>query len=215
MSRNLKLLIALIITGTIAAYVIFVTIPTELARRSYDGARTLGEDIRKAFQFTPEVRVNNTIVLNQQTSVFELAVVEQDFEHRYVWENSWLGSTKSIFITGSFKAKAGFDLHRRFAIALRDDKVYVTLPQPRLLSLESRGDITYRDEQGIWNWVSVDDRTRATNSFIKDARESAARAAFVADAKPEIEERLREVLKPYGDEVVITYELSGPIRGKK
>ena len=41
MSRNLKLLIALIIFGTIAAYVLLVTIPTEMARRSYEGAKTL------------------------------------------------------------------------------------------------------------------------------------------------------------------------------
>jgi hypothetical protein len=208
MSRNLKLYILLFVTGTVAAYVIFVTIPTELARRSYEGARTLGEDIRKAFQFTPEIRVNNTVVLNQQTSVFELSVLQQNFEHRYVWENSWLGSTKKIFITGTFNAKVGFDLHRRFSITLRDNKAYVTLAEPRTLSVESKSDITYRDEQGIWNWVSVDDRTRATNAFIRDARRYADRARFVNDAKAEMEKRLRSLLQPYAEEVIITYEPS-------
>lgn len=206
MSRNLKLLIALIVTGTIAAYIILVTIPTELARRSYEGARTLGEDIRKAFQFTPEVKVNNTIVLNQQTSVFELSVLQQNFEHRYVWENSWLGSTKKIFITGTFNAKVGFDLHRKFSITLRDNKAYVLLPEPRTLSVESRSDITYRDEQGVWNWVSVDDRTRATNAFIRDARRYADHATFVSEAKAEMEERLHSLLSPYADEVIVEYE---------
>ncbi len=206
MSRNLKLFIVLIVTGTIAAYVIFVTIPTELARRGYQGARTLGEDIRKAFQFTPEIKVNNTVVLNQQTSVFELSVLQQNFEHRYVWENSWLGSTKKIFITGTFNAKVGFDLHRRFSITLRDNKAYVTLAEPRTLSVESKSDITYRDEQGIWNWVSVDDRTRATNAFIRDARRYADRARFVDDAKAEMEKRLRTLLEPYAEEVIVNYE---------
>lgn len=205
MSRNLKLLIVLIIVATIAGYVLLVTIPTEIARRGYQGAKALGKDIRDAFQFTPEITVNNTIVLHQQTSVFEMSVLQQDFEHRYVWENSWLGSTKKIFITGSFTAKVGFDLHKQFSIRLEDSKAYVTLPPPRTLSIESQGDITYRDEQGIWNWVSVDDRTRATNSFIRDARQYADRAAFVEDSKAEIEKRLAELIKPYADEVVVIY----------
>ena len=215
MSRNLKLLIALVIIATISAYIIFVTIPTELARRSYEGARSLGDDIRKALHFTPEIRVNNTVVLNQQTSHLELSVLQQDFEHRYVWENSWLGSTKKIFITGRFSAKAGFDLHKKFVITLRDDKAFVTLPPPQILSVESYGGITYRDEQGIWNWVSVDDRTRATNAFIADARRSAAGAGFVDDAEVRIEEQLKMLLKPYAEEVVVNYTLESPLRGDK
>lgn len=215
MHRNLKLLISLIIVATVAIYIVVVTIPTQLARRSYEGARTIGEDIRKAFQFTPEVRVNNTIVLNQQTSVFELSVLRQNFEHRYVWENSWLGSTKKVFITGTFNASVGFDLHRKFSIVLRDDRAYVTLPEPRILSVESMGDVTYRDEQGIWNWVSVDDRTRATNAFIRDARRYADQAPFIEDAKSEMQQRLRTILEPYVGEVVVDFEASSGIERQR
>jgi len=214
MSRNLRLLIILIIVATVAGYVLLVTIPTEMARRSYQGAKALGEDIRNAFQFTPEITVNNTVVLHQQTSVFEMAVLDQNFEHRYVWENSWLGSTKKIFITGSFHAKVGFDLHKQFSIRLQDNTAYVTLPPPRTLSVESRGDITYRDEQGIWNWVSVDDRTRATNAFIRDARKYADHAAFVENAKGEIEKRLAELIKPYADDIVVSYSTGERLPGK-
>lgn len=206
MTWNLKLLIALIILGTLASYVIFVTIPSEMARRSYAGAKTLGEDIRQALQFTPEIKVNNTIVLNQQTAAFELAVLQQGFEHRYTWENSWLGSTKKIFISGTFKAKVGFDLRKKFSITLRNDDAYVILPQPNTLSVESVGDITYRDEHGIWNWVDVEDRTRATNAFIRDARRYAAQADFVEDAKEEMEKKLRVLLDPYAENVIINYE---------
>ena len=207
MSRNLKLLIILIIVASVAGYVFLVVIPTQMARRSYQGAKALGDDIRKAFQFTPEVRVNNTIVLNQETALFELSVLQQNFEHRYVWENSWLGSTKKIFITGSFNAKVGFDLHKKFSIALRDDKAYVTLPPPRTLSVESLGDISYRDEQGIWNWVNIDDRTRATNAFIRDARRFSEQARFNEKAEAEMVERLNVLLEPYADEVIVSFEL--------
>jgi hypothetical protein len=214
-SRNLKLFIILLIVGSITTYVVFVTIPTQMVKRSYEAAKTLGEDFRKAFQFTPEITVGNTIVLNQQTPVLELALLSQNFGHNYTWTNTWLGSTKQIFITGSFEAKAGFDLHRKFSIELSDDKAYVTLPEPSLLSIESQGDITYRDENGVWNWVDMNDRTKATNAFIKDARSYAAQAAFINDSKSKMEEQVRALLKPYAEEVIIRYETSVRIPAPK
>ena len=212
MSRILKLLIALTIAASIVAYVLFVFIPTQLAKRSYEAAKEIGQEIRKTLQFTPEIRVNNTIVLNQQTPVFELAVIEQSFDHRYVWENSWLGSTKKIFISGTFDAKAGFDLHKKFVITLRDGNAHVTLSQPEILSVESLGNIVYRDEQGIWNWVDLDDRTRATNAFIRDARRYAEQARFINDAKKEMESRLEILLDPYVDDVTVEYAVPRTLR---
>lgn len=207
-SHNLKLLIALIIAGTIAVYIVVVIVPSQLARRSYDGAKKLGEDFRKAFQFTPEISVNNTIVLHQQTPVLELSVMTQNFEHRYVWVHSWLGSTKKIYITGTFDAKVGFDLHRKFSIKLQDEKAIISLPDPITLSVESRGDIEYRDENGIWNWIDIRDRTAATNAFIVDARRFAEKAAFVEEGKKNMEARIQELLRPYASEVVIQYTTS-------
>jgi hypothetical protein len=212
MSRSLKLLIALVLTAIIAAYIILVTIPTQLAKRSYEGAQTIGQAFREAFQFTPEVRVESTVVLNQQTPVLELSVLSQNFEHRYVWENSWVGSTKKIFISGTFNAKVGFDLRQKVSIMLQDDKAIVTLPQPQALSVESRGDIEYRDENGIWNWVNLEDRTRATNAFIRHARSYANQAAFIEDAKQEIEDKLQHLLAPYAEEVIVRYGTSVELR---
>lgn len=213
-SRNLKLIIILVVVGTLASYIIAVVIPTQLAKRSYEAAKTLGEDFRKMFQFTPEITVNNTLVLNQQTPVLELAVINQNFEHRLTWINSWLGSTKKIFISGTFDAKAGFDLNKKFSIRLEDDIAYVSLPEPVILSVESKGDIEYRDEHGIWNWVSMNDRTQATNAFIKDARMHAEHANFVGDAQVEMETKIRELLIPYAKTVFIEYEPSIDINPK-
>jgi len=213
-SRNLKLLIALIVVGTIAGYVLLVVIPTQLAERTYQAAQTLGEDFRKAFQFTPEVVIDKTVVLNQQTDVFELAVLTQNFEHRYTWTHSWMGSTKKIAISGSFDAKVGFDLHEKFSITVTDNKAIVTLAEPQVLSVESKGDIQYRDENGIWNWVDLDDRTLATNNFINDARTYADQASFRLEAKKKMEERLKDFFKTHGKEVDVHYvtSINGEIR---
>ncbi|MBN8652247.1 MAG: DUF4230 domain-containing protein [Cytophagales bacterium] len=207
MARYLKLIIALLITGTIAAFVLLVIIPERLAKNSYEAAKTLGEDFKKAFQFTPEVRVENTVVLNQQTSVLELAVLAQNFRHQYDYTNTWMGSTKKINISGSFIAKVGFDLNEKFQITMQDKKAIVSLPEPQLLSIESGGDITYRDENGLWNWVSTEDRTAATNAFIKDAKGYAQHADFIKDARVRAEEQIRKVLAPHMEEVVFEYRV--------
>jgi hypothetical protein len=205
---KLILIIILLITGCIAAYVIVVVIPTQLAQRSYDGAKQIGRDISEAFQFTPEITVNNTVVLGQQTSILELATLTQDFRHEYEWTNTHFGSTKKINIKGSFKAKAGFDLNKRFALEITDDKALVFLPKPQLLSIESLSDVKFEDESGYWNWVNMEDRSRAINAFNADARKYAQQAGFVSKAQQAMEDKLREILKLHGKEMEIHYSES-------
>lgn len=207
MARYLKLIIALVITGTIAAFVLLVVIPERLAKNSYEAAKTLGEDFKKAFQFTPEVRVENTVVLQQQTSILELAVLAQNFNHQYDYTNTWMGSTKKINISGSFTAKVGFDLNEKFQLTIHDKKAIVSLPEPQLLSIELSDDIAYQDESGFWNWVSTEDRTTATNAFIKDAKVYAQQADFIKDARVRAEEQIRKVLAPHVEEVMFEYRV--------
>jgi hypothetical protein len=206
-SRYLKLAILIIVVGTIATYVLLVIIP----KQSYNTAKAIGKDFSEAFQFTPEVKVRNTIVLQQQTAILELATLAQNFQHRHSWKNSWMKSTKQIEINGSFEAKCGFDLQHRFSIVLEGEKIIVYLPPPKILSLESKGDLTFRDENGYWNWVNEEDRAQAVNAFITDARAYAEQASFIQDTKKATEEKLRDLLKTYTDEVIFVYEETIPL----
>lgn len=204
-NRKITLVIILLITLSLAAYVILVVIPTQLAERSYDGARRIGQDIREALQVTPTITVNNTVVLQQQTPVLELSTVSQSFRHEYEWINTWMGSTKKIEIAGTFEAKAGFNLQKKFQVDISEDKAIVTLPPPELLSLESNADITYRDENGIWNWVNQEDRTRATNAFITDARRYAQSSDIPSMAREHLEKQLTQIFSTHGLPVEFRY----------
>jgi hypothetical protein len=206
-TRKLILLIILLITISVTAYVIIVVIPSRLAERSYEGAKKIGQDISEAFQFTPEITVNNTVVLQQQTPILELATLSQKFQHQYEWTNTWLGSTKKINIRGSFEAKAGFDLNKKFSIRIDDNKAIVMLPKPKLLSVESLPDIKFEDENGVWNWVDMEDRSKAINAFTSDARTRryAVQSPFVNEAQQSMEKKLTEILKIHGKEVEIRY----------
>lgn len=204
-NRKLILIIALLITLSVTAYVLVVVVPSQLAQRSYDGAKQIGRDISKAFQFTPEIRVNNTVVLQQQTPILELATLTQTFQHRYEWTNTWLGSTKKITITGSFVAKAGFDLNEKFTIQISDKNAMVTLPKSQLLSIESMNDVSFEDANGIINWVRMEDRSKALNAFTADAKKFAEQASFIPQAQAAMENRLTEILQLHGKAVEIRY----------
>jgi hypothetical protein len=210
--RKIVLLIVLLITFAITVYVVVVVVPARLAARSYEGAKQIGRDISKIFSVTPEITVNSTVVLQQQTPILELATVSQKFQHQYEWRNTWLGSTKKIMISGGFEAKAGYDLRRRFSIDINDEKAIVTLPPPQLLSVQSMDNMTFRDENGVWNWVNMEDRAKAINAFTADARNFSEKAAFISAAKETMERQLREILAAHGKEVEIRYStLSQPL----
>jgi hypothetical protein len=204
-NRKIVLIIILLIAFSLTAYFIVVVIPARLAEKSYAAAKQLGQDFREAFHFTPQITVNNTVVLQQQTPILELATLSQKFQHRYEWTNTWMKSTKKIEITGTFEAKAGFDLQQKFAIVIDDTIATVSLPAPKLLSLESQNDVQFRDANGLWNWVDAADRSAAMNAYTGDARRYAAQAAFVAKAQEAFETRIREIMKLHGKHVIIQY----------
>jgi hypothetical protein len=205
-NRKIILFIILLVTVSITAYVLLVAIPTKLAERSYEGAKKIGEDIRKAFQFTPQITVNNTVVLQQQTPILEVATLSQKFEHRYLWVNQWMGSTKKIDIRGTFEAKAGFNINKQFTLEISGDDALIVLPEPELLSLTPMHDVTFRDENGIWNWVSAEDRATAMNAFTRDAQRYAQQANFIADAQTSMEKKLKDILKSHGKTLRIEYQ---------
>jgi hypothetical protein len=200
-NRKIILFIVLLITFTLAAYILIVYIPARFAEQSYEAAKQIGKDLTKAFQFTPQITVNNVIVVQQQSSIFELATVSQQFSHTYTWKNTWMGSTKEIQVSGTFDAKSGFDLSKKFTIVIEKEKAIVTFPSPEILSVESLGGIQFRDENGIWNWVSEEDRSRAVNAFVSDARRYAHQSNFAGDASGKMREKLLEILKSHVSEV--------------
>ncbi len=205
MNRKLVFASIFLIALSIAAYVLLVVIPAKVAQQAYDGAKQLGKDIESALNFTPEVVVNNTVVLQQQSPVLELATLSQTFQHQYQWTNTWLKSTKEIRISGTFVAKVGFNLEKRFAVQIDDDKATVFLPEPVILSLEPQGDVKYEDENGIWNMVKDDDRSRALNAFQLDGRRYAQQADFVGQAKLEAEKKMTDILKLHVKQVQFIY----------
>lgn len=194
----------LILAGTIAiavaGYLLIVKTTSEVAR-------SLARDISSTFNFTPQVKIEETVVVEQNTPIAELATVEREMMVEYSWSHQWLGSTKTIRLRGAFTAKAGFDLTRPFSIIISDSplRVKARMPPAELLSLQMNTYEVLEDESGWWNRISDDDRENAVRELQRVARAKAETSGILLDARTSIEQRIREIVERNGAAVEFDY----------
>jgi hypothetical protein len=171
-----------------------------LVRTTADVARSVATAVASALNFTPQIRIEETVVIEQNAPIAELATVARDMMVEYAWSHQWLGSTKTIRLRGTFTAKAGFDLHQPFRLTIRERplRVEATMPPPRILSLQMNSYTILEDESGWWNRISDDDRERAVMELQRAARSKAETSGLLSDARTSIEQRLREIIERNG-----------------
>jgi hypothetical protein len=197
--RGGKLLVAVVgafvlLAGSgIALYVLVVRVPLDLAHATAEGIRTV-------FNFTPRVTINQAVVIEQNTPILEVATVSRAAYVDHSWSHTWLGSTKTIQVQGSFTAKAGFDLREPFSIAVERSplKVVAAMPAPRLLSLELDSYRIVRDESGWWNRISDADRESAVRDLKELARAKVVASGILEEARATAELRIREIVERNG-----------------
>ena len=179
-----------LVLAAFASYIIVVKIPTDLASG-------IAKGVKEAFNFTPLVKVENTVVIEQTMPILELAIVSRDLSVEYTWSHQWLGSTKVISLRGTFTAKAGFDLREPFAIEITKFPIVVraNMPEPKILSLQMNSYKIVQDESGWWNRVTDADREAAVAALQSRAREEAVNSGILAETRAAVESRIGEIVK--------------------
>lgn len=187
----------LLIGGSLVAYRLFVQAPAELARATADG-------IRSIFQVTPRVTVNQTVIIEQASPILEIATIARPMLIDHQWSHSWLGSTKTIHVRGTFTAKAGYNLKEPFAITITRDplRVIARLPEPRLLSVQMDSFAVVTDESGWWNRITAEDRSQAVTTLQALARSKAETSGILHDVRASAEDRIRELVERNGAAVI-------------
>jgi len=193
--------ILVIAAATAAFYMVAVKAPADLAHKTAQG-------MREFFNFTPQVRINQTIVIEQTTPILEVATVSREMFIDHSWQQTWLRSTKIIQIQGVFTAKAGFDLRQPFRIDIerRPLRVVARVPPPKLLSIDMKGYEVLRDEDGWWNSVTPQDREEAVRQIRAEAIEKAQRSGLLEEAQASLEARIREIVERNGSTVAFRNE---------
>ncbi len=201
--------IAIVIGSLIAAgYVAFVKAPTDLGanvkdeaidavNKSYDFARRIGKDIDNAINFRPRITTEGITILESSGSIAELSTVEKRFEHTHSWQSTWMGSTKRIELKGLFVAKAGYDLTKPFSIDVSDDlqTIRATMPPAQLNSVEQLKVEILRDEDGLWNKISSEERQSAMNALLIGAKSSLDATGLLKEADLFLMARLESAIR--------------------
>jgi hypothetical protein len=177
-------------------------------RAAEAGAKAVGI-FREVFGMTPEVRINQRVVQGQVTPLAEFAVLQETFALQYTWIHRWMGSSKSIELSGDYVAKAGFDLSDSFLILVDAETgtVHASLPRTKILSVEPTH-TEWKTGSGWWNKLQDADKTEAENVLRKAAREEAGKLGLQEKAETEAVRRLQELFDRNQQQVVFEYRLS-------
>ncbi len=184
------LFVLLIVAAGIGSYIILIKVPTDLATATAEG-------IRNAFHVTPQVRINQTIIIEQNTPILELATVERQLLVDYSWSHTWLGSTKTIRLQAVYTAKGGIDLREPFRLTIHRSplRVEASLPPPKVLSLTMDSYKVLEDDSGWWNRISLADRDSAMSQLQNTAIAQVTSSGLLEEVRRTLRERIVEIVK--------------------
>ena len=189
-----------LVLALLAAFIFYrlETWPGRTIDRSVTDLERLGREARDTFaalaHLQPRVTVNNRVFLEQTTTVAELAVLARRVEVEHEMLHTWAGSSKRIKLHGTYMAKAGFDLRKRFTVNVRRDEILIELPHAQILSVEQQQMEVLAFENGLWNRISPDDIQSQLAALSEQARERAA--TLPAEAEQAFTRQLLEKFRP-------------------
>lgn len=154
----------------------------------------------KFLNLTPRIMADNAVLFAQSTPTLELVTVERQALVRHRFEESWLHSTKTFEVEAPFTARAGFHLRDAFTVNIPrgGTTAEIRLPAARILSVEM-GDIKIlRDEDGLWNKLTAQDREKAIRTLAKTAKVEFLQTDVLKAATDEAERQVSQIAHAAG-----------------
>lgn len=181
-------------------------LPAQTARES----ATLVSDILASFQdvlgITPRVEQGDVLVFEQTQPIEELAVLQRDFTFTYTWRERWLFGSKQLTASGTFRAKAGFDLTQPVTVLVdQRGRASANLPPAQILSVEPIGPLDFGEAAEWFSRIRPEERNQVKNEFFARARTHAADGPLLKETEAELEKRLAERLGPSASQFTIQF----------
>lgn len=205
--RPLALLLAvlgLLAAGFFTVRYVIMDLPDLVAQRATraaaESAREIAAAVAGAFQIQPQVVIGQRTIVEQRSEVLTLTTVEQTLTERLRMDESWLHSTKTLEVEADFVVRAGFDLEKPFVVRVDAGSggLRVTLPPAEILGVDVRDVRFLRDESGLWNYLTPEDRERALRELRGRVGVKAREGQLLEQARASAERRLRELLERPG-----------------
>jgi hypothetical protein len=194
-------LVVLILVG--AAVFVFWRLESWPARTIGQGTEDLerlGNDLRSAFidiaHLQPRITVNNRTIADEAASpTAELAILTKQLKVKREFLHTWAGSSKRIKLSGTFLAKAGFDLRQEVAVDVRPDEILIRLPHAQIVGIEEKHVDVLSLENGLWNRISGADLQNELAQLPEMARQQAEEVSLPAEAEQELQRQLSKRIR--------------------
>lgn len=177
-----------------------VSAPRELVKTGGESVenmiRTFGAELKKLFGSEPRISVQRRVIQTGGTAVRELALYKETVLISEEWANTTWKSTKKLHVQQPFILKAGFDLNRlKFDVDPEKQQLTVTISESTLVNLEYAGDYeVLKEEHGLWNRISAEERDAVLNSIPQKAQEHAEKLQLRDKAVEQLKLFLRPIV---------------------
>ncbi|HEV2965326.1 MAG TPA: DUF4230 domain-containing protein, partial [Chthoniobacterales bacterium] len=108
---------------------------------------------------------------------------------------TWAGSSKRIKLSGTFLAKAGFDLRQDVTVDVHPDEIVIQLPHAEIVGIEEKHVDVLTLENGLWNHISGADLQDQLAQLPEMARRQAVEVGLPADAERELLRQLNKRIR--------------------
>ncbi|MCW5556494.1 MAG: DUF4230 domain-containing protein [Verrucomicrobiae bacterium] len=166
-------------------------------------AEGLARVLRDTFNLQPRVRVGGETRIEPPQSTRELVLVKQSLERCHDWTHQRLWSTKRMEVSARFTVSVGFDLSQPLDIEVdrTGRRARVTLPHPRILSVHLDTIHPARENGGLWNRITPEDRAAAHQELQRVVEEDARQSGLLEMAEAELRRVLSEEMWRQGGEI--------------
>ncbi|PYK81520.1 MAG: hypothetical protein DME41_11845 [Verrucomicrobia bacterium] len=191
-------------TAILAGAAVFVfwrveTWPGRTIGQGTEDLERLGNDLRSAFieiaHLQPRITVNNRTVVDEATPTAELAILTKQLKVKREFLHTWAGSSKRIKLSGTFIAKAGFNLRQEVAVDVGPDQILIQLPHAEIVGVEEKHVDVLALENGLWNRVSGADLQNELAQLSEMARRQAFETDLAGEAEQELQRQLRKRIR--------------------
>ncbi len=140
LTTRLTLLALAIALAAASLYYFLFKLPQEHLQKAFvatkETARKIADEFQRAFGFTPEIFVRDSVVIGAASPILELATVSTPIVAETSFGEKDALTSYSVVVKGNYLVKAGYDLRKRFRITVTEQGISAEFPEPEILSVE-------------------------------------------------------------------------------
>ncbi len=140
LTTRLTLLSLAIALAAASLYYFLFKLPQEHSQKAVAAtekmARKIAHEFQRAFGFTPEIFVRDSVIIGVASPILELATVSKSIVAETSFGEKDALTSYTVVVKGDYLVKAGYDLRKRFRITVTEQGISAEFPEPEILSVE-------------------------------------------------------------------------------